>query len=101
MSEPHTPQPSTPAEATPVQAVALVPMRPKGVDDAAAVQLEQQAGELAQQVSASPEDRQLGRRLSALGVKDQQKASKEIGLLKTRVGTMLKQRGLRAQRRLE
>ena len=91
MSEPHTPQPSTPAEAPPVQAVALVPMRPKGVDDAAAVQLEQKAGDLAQQVSANPEDRQLGRRLSALGVKDQQKASKEIGLLKTRVGTMMKQ----------
>src|SRR5690606_9473050 len=32
----------------------------------------------------------LARRLSALGVKDQQKASKEIGLLKTRVGTLLK-----------
>ncbi len=105
MSEPDTTQPSTPAEVVqePAEAApepsetvsepapALVPTRPKGVDDAAAVQLEQQAGELALQVTTSPEDRKLARRLSALGVKDQQKASKEIGLLKTRVGTMLKQ----------
>lgn len=98
MSEPDTTQPATPAEVVqdqpetvPEPAPALVPTRPKGVDDAAAGQLEQQAGELALQVATSPEDRKLARRLSALGVKDQQKASKEIGLLKTRVGTMLKQ----------
>ena len=68
MSEPDTPQPSTPAEAIPQQAVALVPTRPKGVDDAAAVQLEQQADQLAEQVTTNPGDRKLSRRLGALGV---------------------------------
>jgi len=91
MSDPQTPQPAQQPEAAPAPApAALVPTRPRGVSEEAATEIEQRAGELALEVSSNPEDRKLGRRLSALGVKDQQKASKEISLLKTRVGTLLK-----------
>jgi uncharacterized protein YaaN involved in tellurite resistance len=68
----------------------LAPTRPKGASDEAVAEAERRANELALQVTSNPEDRQLARRLSALGVKDQQRASQEISLLKTRVGTMLK-----------
>ena len=94
MSDPQTPQPastpdSTPPPAPAAQAGALVPTRPRGVDEATAAEIEQKALAIAEEVRANPEDRKLARRLSALGVQDQQKASKEIGLLKTRVGTLL------------
>ena len=86
MSDSQTPQPVQPA-APPAQ---LAPTRPKGASEEAAAEAERRATELALQVTSNPEDRQLARRLSALGVKDQQRASQEISLLKTRVGTMLK-----------
>lgn len=96
MSDPQTPE-TTPAPA-PVPAAdppaaappaALVPTKPRGVSAESAAEIERRADALALEVATNPEDRKLARRLSALGVKDQQKASKEIGLLKTRVGTML------------
>ncbi len=86
MSDPQTPEPVQPA----APPAALVPTRPRGVSEEAAAEIERRADELALEVASNPEDRKLARRLSALGVKDQQKASKEIGLLKTRVGTLLK-----------
>ncbi|MBI1355454.1 MAG: hypothetical protein GC160_14000 [Acidobacteria bacterium] len=87
MNDPQNPQ-TTPPVAAPAPK-ALAPTRPRGVSDESAAEIERRADELALQVSTSPEDRQLARRLSAIGVKDQQKASKEISLLKTRVGAML------------
>lgn len=70
---------------------ALVATRPKGLDDQSGRQLAAKADELAEAVLSEPGDRKLGRQVSAMGVREQQRASKEIGLLKTRVGTMLKQ----------
>jgi uncharacterized protein YaaN involved in tellurite resistance len=91
MSDPHSSQPeqASPDAAAAPEVPALVATRPRGVSDESAAEIEARAAELAAQVSANPEDRQLSRRLSAIGVKDQQKASKEISLLKTRVGSML------------
>ena len=91
MSDPQTPQPEQQPEAPAAPPpAALVPTRPRGVSEEAAAAIEERANDLALEVSSNPEDRKLARRLSALGVKDQQKASKEISLLKTRVGTLLK-----------
>lgn len=87
MSDPQSAPPTPPADAPP--AAALVPKPPRGLSEESAEEIRRRAEELATQVSADPEDRKLARRLSALGVKDQQKASKEISLLKTRVGSML------------
>lgn len=70
---------------------ALVPTKPKGLPEGAESQLAAKADQLASAVLADPGDRRLGRQVSAMGVREQQRASKEIGLLKTRVGTMLKQ----------
>ena len=64
---------------------------PKGLDDQSEAQLAQKADQLAISVLADPGDRKLSRQVSAMGVREQQKASREIGLLKTRVGTMLSQ----------
>ena len=91
MSDPQSSQPeqASPDAAAAPEVPALVATRPRGVSDESAAEIEARAAELAAQVSANPEDRQLSRRLSAIGVKDQQKASKEISLLKTRVGSML------------
>ena len=75
----------TPAEA------GLSPTPPKGLDEASDAQLQERAVQLAAAVTTEPGDRKLGRQVGALGVKEQQRASKEITLLKTRVGTMLKQ----------
>lgn len=64
---------------------------PKGLDDQSQAQLADKADQLAISVLAAPGDRKLSRQVSAMGVREQQKASREIGLLKTRVGTMLSQ----------
>ncbi|MDE0627122.1 MAG: toxic anion resistance protein [Bryobacterales bacterium] len=64
---------------------------PRGLDEHGQTQLAQKADQLALAVLADPGDRKLGRQVSAMGVREQQKASREIGLLKTRVGTMLSQ----------
>ena len=71
--------------------VAITPKPPTGIDDGSQEQLAGKAEELALAVFEDPGDRKLGRRVSALGVREQQKASNEIGLLKTRVGTLLSQ----------
>lgn len=76
-----------PAEST----TALVVRRPQGLDDRAAGDLASKAEGLAASILAQPGDRKAGRQVGAMGVREQQRASKEIGLLKTRVGTMLKQ----------
>lgn len=72
-------------------ATALVVRRPQGLDDRAAGDLASKAEGLAASILAQPGDHKAGRQVSAMGVREQQRASKEIGLLKTRVGTMLKQ----------
>ncbi len=87
MSTPTTPP--TPESAAPVPALSATP--PRGLDGAAEAQLRGQADQLASAVLANPADRKLSRQVSAMGVKEQRKASNEITLLKTRVGTMLKQ----------
>lgn len=69
----------------------LVAKAPRGLDEHGQTQLAQKADQLALAVLAEPGDRKLGRQVSAMGVREQQKASREIGLLKTRVGTMLSQ----------
>lgn len=73
----------------PTAALTLTP--PKGLDEQSGRQLADRADQLAAAVLAEPGDRKLSRQVSAMGVREQQRASKEIGLLKTRVGTMLKQ----------
>ncbi len=82
-------QPDTQAIDTPPEAV--VPKPPAGIDDDSRSQLAGKAEQLALAVLAEPGDRKLGRQVSAMGVREQQKASSEIGLLKTRVGTLLSQ----------
>ena len=67
----------------------LVPVPPKGLDAAAESTLAQKASELAGKVKQQPGDRQVARQLSALGTGEQRSAAQQIGLLKTRVGTML------------
>ena len=69
----------------------MVAKAPRGLDEHGQTQLAQKADQLALAVLAEPGDRKLGRQVSAMGVREQQKASREIGLLKTRVGTMLSQ----------
>lgn len=64
---------------------------PRGLAERARQQLAEKAKQLAMAVVTNPGDRKLRRQVSAMGVRDQQKASREIGLLKTRVGTMLSQ----------
>ena len=88
-SEPVPSQAAT--GAAPGATTALTVTRPKGLDEQAGAQLDQRAREMADAVLADPGDRKLGRQVSAMGVREQQHASKEISLLKTRVGTMLKQ----------
>lgn len=90
MSTTETP-PSNPAEESAAPPAALEPTRPKGLDEGAEQQLSETADQLAAAVLADPGDRKLGRQVGAMGVREQQRASKEIGLLKTRVGTMLQQ----------
>ena len=70
---------------------ALVPLAPKGLDSAAESALVERAEQLAGKVQAQPGDRQLSRQLGALGAREQQSAAQEINLLKTRVGTLLKE----------
>lgn len=89
MSAADSTQPDNTAVDLPAQAIAAKP--PRGLDDQSQAQLAQKADQLAVAVLADPGDRRLGRQVSAMGVREQQKASKEIGLLKTRVGTMLSQ----------
>jgi len=91
MSTDNPTQPTTPAEATPPPPAVLTPVKPKGLEAEDENRLQETALQLAGEVHNNAGDRQVARRLSALGVREQQKASKEIGLLKTRVGTMLGQ----------
>lgn len=70
---------------------AVAPKPPTGIDQASQTQLVGKAEQLALAVFADPADRKLGRQVRAIGVREQQKASSEIGLLKTRVGTLLSQ----------
>ncbi len=92
MSTTDSAQPDAAAAAQPAApSPALIATPPKGLDEQSSAQLAGQAEQLAAAVLADPGDRKLTRRLSAMGVKEQQRAGKEIGLLKTRVGTMLKQ----------
>jgi uncharacterized protein YaaN involved in tellurite resistance len=91
MSTGNPTQPTTPAEAAPPPPAALTPVKPKGLEAEDENRLQETALQLAGEVHNNAGDRQVARRLSALGVREQQKASKEIGLLKTRVGTMLGQ----------
>ncbi len=91
MSAGNPTQPATPAEAAPPPPAALIPVKPKGLASEDETRLQETALQLAGEVHKDAGNRQVARRLSALGVREQQKASKEIGLLKTRVGTMLGQ----------
>ena len=91
MSTGNPTQPTTPAEAAPPPPAALTPVKPKGLEAEDENRLQETALQLAGEVHNNAGDRQVARRLSALGVREQQKASKEIGLLKMRVGTMLGQ----------
>ena len=91
MSTGNPTQPATPAEAAPPPPAALTPVKPKGLKSEDETRLQETALQLAGEVHKDAGNRQVARRLSALGVREQQKASKEIGLLKTRVGTMLGQ----------
>ena len=91
MSTGNPTQPATPAEAAPPPPAALTPVKPKGLKSEDETRLRETALQLAGEVHKDAGNRQVARRLSALGVREQQKASKEIGLLKTRVGTMLGQ----------
>jgi len=91
MSTDNPTQLTTPAEAAPPPPAALTPVKPKGLEAEDENRLQETALQLAGEVHNNAGDRQVARRLSALGVREQQKASKEIGLLKTRVGTMLGQ----------
>lgn len=91
MSAGNPTQPTTPADAAPPPPAGLTPVKPKGLESEDETRLRETALQLAGEVHNNAGDRQVARRLSALGVREQQKASKEIGLLKTRVGTMLGQ----------
>ena len=75
----------------PAATTALAVRKPKGLDEQSEAQLSGKADQLAAVILAEPGNRKAGRQVSAMGVREQQRASKEIGLLKTRVGTMLKQ----------
>jgi uncharacterized protein YaaN involved in tellurite resistance len=74
--------PSPPAE--------LVPTAPAKLAQEAQLEIQDQARELAGQMLADPQDRQLARRLGSLGSEAQQQAGAEMELLKTRVGTLMK-----------
>ena len=91
MSAGNPTQPATSAEAAPPPPAALIPVKPKGLRSEDETRLQETALQLAGEVHKDAGNRQVARRLSALGVREQQKASKEIGLLKMRVGTMLGQ----------
>ena len=91
MSAGNPTQPPTSAEAAPPPPAALTPVKPKGLGSEDETRLQETALQLAGEVHKEAGNRQVARRLSALGVREQQKASKEIGLLKMRVGTMLGQ----------
>ena len=91
MSAGNPTQPATSAEAAPPPPAALTPVKPKGLGSEDETRLQETALQLAGEVHKDAGNRQVARRLSALGVREQQKASKEIGLLKMRVGTMLGQ----------
>jgi uncharacterized protein YaaN involved in tellurite resistance len=74
----------------PTPAGAIVPTAPNKLAEAERDELVDQARDLAAQVTAAPEDRSLSRRLGSLGGEAQQKAGAQIELLKTKVGTLMK-----------
>lgn len=78
----------TPAGAAPP--APLEPQAPKKIEAAEREQIESRARDLVAQVTAAPEDRQLARELASLGSEAQRKASSDIDLLKTKVGSLLK-----------
>ena len=73
-----------------VQSAALVPVVPKKLGEEAQQAVRDQASELAAQMQAAPDDRQLARRLGSLGSEAQQKAGAEMSM-KTVKKTMPKQ----------
>ncbi len=77
---------TTPAEPS----GAPVPTAPKSLAEEGRLELETRAGELALQVTSAPQDRQIARSFASLGQEAQQRAGHEMGLLKTKVGTLLK-----------
>jgi len=80
---------SNPAGAPSTQ-VALVPTPPRRLSEDGEREVQARAHELAEQMLAEPADRQLGRRLASLGSEAQQKSGAQMDLLKTRVGTLMK-----------
>ena len=87
MTEEGSPVEVVAAEAPPA---ALVPTAPKTLAEEDRSDLQGQARELVAEVQSSPGDRSLTRRLASLGSDAQQKSTHEIELLKTKVGTLLK-----------
>ena len=85
MSEDTSAVPATtgPAPAAPS------PVVPANLPDAEAEELRERARGLVAQLDAAPEDRRLARSLGALGSDAQQRAGREIDLLKAKVGTLL------------
>jgi len=77
-----------PAVATP--AAPMEPQAPKRLEAEERGQIEARARNLVAQATAAPEDRQFAREIGALGGDAQRKASHEIDLLKTKVGSLLK-----------
>lgn len=77
-------------ESTSTPGGTVVPNAPGKLGDGERDELLGQARELASQVTADPGDRTLSRRLGSLGSEAQQKAGTQIELLKTKVGTLMK-----------
>ena len=78
------------SEAT-ATASAPTPAAPRGLSDEARSAIEARAADLTTKVSAHPDDRALARSLSQLGSDAQQQAGAKLDLLKTKVGTLLKE----------
>ncbi len=72
------------------QSGAPVPTAPKTLAEEGRLELETRESELALQVTSSPHDRQAARSFGNLGQEAQQRAGHEMELLKTKVGTLLK-----------
>lgn len=72
------------------ETVALVPTPPSALSEADRSQALEEARTLTEQMLAEPGDRQMARRLANLGGEAQQRAGAQFELLKTRVGTLMK-----------
>ena len=67
-----------------------VPTPPARLSEEERAAVEQSARELAANVLSNPSDRELARRVSAIGTDAQKRSGAATGLLQTRVGTLLK-----------